>query len=132
MSDQSSLRIRLESEAIKEILLLCEQHQWYLICSDIGKYEIANTPDKGRRKELEAIFGLASSVIEINDQISERARGFEKTGVQAFDAMHLACSENEADVFLTVDDKFLKKALKIHELKVKVSNPLKWLEEVLS
>ncbi len=67
--DQSSLRIRLESETIKEILLLCELRQWYLICSDISKYEIANTPDKGRRKELEAIFGLASSVIEINDQI---------------------------------------------------------------
>jgi hypothetical protein len=31
-----------------------------------------------------------------------------------------------------VDDKFLKLALKIDDLKLPVSNPLKWLSEVLS
>ena len=130
--DQSNLRIRLESEAIKVILLLCEQHQWDLMSSEIIEFEIANTPDEGRRKKLEAINGLASSVIEINDKISSRAKEFEKIGLQAFDAMHLACSENKADVLLTADDKFIKRALKIEDLKIKVINPLKWLEEVLS
>ena len=72
--DQSNLRIRLESEAIKVILLLCEQHQWDLMSSEIIEFEIANTPDEGRRKKLEAINGLASSIIEINDKISSRAR----------------------------------------------------------
>jgi len=52
-------------------------------------------------------------------------------GLQAFDALHLACSESRADVMLTVDDQFLKNTLKIQDLKIKVSNPLKWLEEVL-
>lgn len=130
--DQSNLRTRLESEAIKVILFLCEQQQWHLMSSKIIEFEIANTPDEGRRKELEAINGLASSVIEINDTISSRAKEFEKIGLQAFDAMHLACSENGADVLLTADDKFLKRSLKIENLKIKVSNPLKWLEEVLS
>jgi len=100
--------------------------------SEIIEFEIANTHDEGRRKELEAINGLASSVIKINDKISSRAKEFEKTGLQAFDAMHLACSENRADVLLTADDKFIKCASKIGDLKIKVSNPLKWLEEVLS
>lgn len=130
--DQSNLRTRLESEAIKVILFLCEQQQWHLMSSKIIEFEIANTPDEGRRKELEAINGLASSVIEINDTISSRAKEFEKIGLQAFDAMHLACSENGADVLLTADDKFLKRSLKIENLKIKISNPLKWLEEVLS
>ena len=130
--NQSNLRIRLESEAIKVILFLCEQRQWHLMSSKIIEFEIANTPDKGRRKELEAINGLASSVIEINAEISSRAKEFEKAGLQAFDAIHLACSENRADVLLTADDEFIKRASKIGDLKIRVSNPLKWLEEVLS
>ncbi len=129
--DQSNLRIRLESEAIKVILFLCEQQKWHLMSSKIAKFEIANTPDEGRRKKLELINGLAIRVIEIDGEISSRAKEFEKKGLQAFDAMHLACSENRADVFLTVDDKFLKRALKIEDLKIMVSNPLKWLDEVL-
>jgi len=91
--DQTNFRIRLESEAIKMILFLCEQKHWQLI---------------------------SSKIVE-----------FENMGLQAFAALHLACSENRADVILTVDDKFLKRSLKIQDLKIKVSNPLKWLEEVL-
>ncbi len=130
--DQSNFRVRLESEAIKVILFLCEQKEWLLMSSKVVEFEIANTPDKGRRKELEAINELASSFIEINETIILRAKKFEKLGVQSFDAMHLACSENGADVLLTTDDKFLKRALEIEDLKIRVSSPLRWLEEVLS
>jgi len=129
--DQSNLRIRLESEAVKMILYLCEQKHWKLISSKIIKFEISNTPDESRRKELEVITGLASRVIEINDAISSRAKEFEELGLQAFDALHLACSENEADIILTTDDRFLKSSLKIKDLQIKISNPLKWLEERL-
>jgi hypothetical protein len=31
---------------------------------------------------------------------------FEKQGLQAFDALLLACAEGNADILLTVDDKF--------------------------
>ena len=100
--------------------------------SKVVEFEIANTPDKGRRKKLQAINELASSLIEINETIILRAKKIEKLGVQSFDAMHLACSENGADVLLTTDYKFLKRALKIEDLKIRVSSPLRWLEEVLS
>ena len=129
--DQTNLRIRLESEAIKMIIFLCEQKRWQLISSKIVEFEIENTPDERRRKELEVINGLASSVVDINEIISSRAKEFENVGLQAFDALHLACSENRADVILTVDDKFMKSSLKIQDLNIKVCNPLKWLEEVL-
>jgi len=129
--DQSNLRIKLESEAIKVILSLCEQEEWYLISSKVVEFEIQNTPDKTRKKELEAINGMASSVIQINQKITIRAKEFENSGIQAFDAIHLACAENNADVLLTTDDKFLKKSLKFKNLKIKISNPIKWLEEVL-
>jgi predicted nucleic acid-binding protein len=52
--------------------------------------------------------------------------------LQGFDALHLACAEGNADIFLTVDDKFLNKARAIQDINVKISNPLIWLSEVLS
>jgi predicted nucleic acid-binding protein len=130
--DQSNLRIKLESEAIKVILSLCEQEEWHLISSEVVEFEIQNTPDQARKKELEAINSLAGKCIQINQKIVIRAKEFEDSGIQTFDAMHLACAENKADILLTTDDKFLKKSLKINNLKIKINNPIKWLEEVLS
>jgi len=73
---------------------------------------------------------IAQKVIKIDNKIEERAKYFENLGVQAFDALHLACAEGNADVFLTVDNKLLKRIKKIKDLKIKVRNPLEWLEEV--
>ncbi len=130
--DQSNLRVRLESEVVKVILQLCEQGQWQLVSSTIAAFEIANTPDAARRKNLELISGLAAAVVRTDSATALRAKEFEAKGMQAFDALHLACAEREADVFLTVDDKLLKRALSIENLRIPVINPLKWLEGVLS
>ncbi|MCI5148804.1 MAG: PIN domain-containing protein [Candidatus Electrothrix sp. MAN1_4] len=130
--DQSNLRIHLESEAVKAILSLCEQQQWHLVSSNIMKFEIANTPDEARRKRLDLISGLTESVVRPDSATGLRAKKFEQKGLQAIDALHLACAEEGADVFLTVDDKLLKRALKIADIKIPVSNPLKWLVEVFS
>lgn len=119
----------MESEAIKAILSLCQHTQWHLIISQITQFEIANTPDDSRRKALELMIANANMIIEINEAIHQRAKKLELSGIKAFDAMHLACAETQADVLLTVDDKFLKKAKTLTTLKV--DNPLKWLEEVL-
>lgn len=67
--DQSNLRIRLESEAVKVVLSLCEQNKWYLISSEIVEFEIKNTPDQARKKAFEAINSLASNFIKINKRI---------------------------------------------------------------
>jgi predicted nucleic acid-binding protein len=67
----------------------------------------------------------------INQPIAQKAKQFESFGLQAFDALHLACAENNADVLLSVDDKFIKKAKNITELGINICNPLVWLNEVL-
>lgn len=74
---------------------------------------------------------LASEVIQVNELIINRAREFEVFGVQTFDALHLACAENNVDALLTVDDKFIKKSQCIEDLNVTVCSPLIWLNEVL-
>ena len=121
--DQSDRRIRFESEAVKVILSLCEQRRWH----NVARFEIDQIPDEDRRKKLQLISGQTDDVITIDKGISGRAKEFEEKGMQAFDALHLACAEDGADVFLTVDDNLLKQALGIEDLRIPVDNPVIWL-----
>jgi predicted nucleic acid-binding protein len=129
--NQANLRVHLEAEAIKTIITLIEQQKHQLISSQILKFEISKVPDETRKKELILIESLANEVILINSLKAARAKQFEQFGIQSFDALHLACAENDADIFLTVDDKFIKKAQSLNKLNISVSNPLTWLNEVL-
>ena len=129
--DQSNPRIHLESEAIKTVIDLIEKGTWELLSSDVLDFEISNTSDEKKRRSLQGINGMAVKTIRLTKLIKDRANYFESFGLQAFDAMHLACAENNSEILLTVDDRFIKKANKINDLKVKTKNPLQWLEEVL-
>jgi predicted nucleic acid-binding protein len=129
--DQSNLRIHLEAEAIKTIIVLVEQQKWDLVSSKILQFEISKIADESRKKELMLMESLAGEVVQINTQIRVRANEFERLGIQSFDALHLACSENNADIFLTVDDRFIKKAVTINNLNISIRNPLIWLSEIL-
>jgi predicted nucleic acid-binding protein len=129
--DQSNPRIHLESEAIKTVIDLIEKGIWELLSSDVLDYEISNTSDEKKRRNLLGINSMASKTISLTSIIKDRANYFDSFGDQAFDAMYLACAENNSDILLTVDDRFIKKANKISGLKVKIKNPLQWLEEVL-
>jgi predicted nucleic acid-binding protein len=129
--NQANLRVHLEAEAIKTIIRLVEQQKFSLISSKVLQFEISKLPDEFKKKELRLMESLASEVVQVNSQIAVRAKEFERMGVQSFDALHLACAENNADVLLTVDDKFIKKANGINSLKVAVYSPLIWLNEVL-
>ncbi len=121
--DQSNRRIRFESEAVKVILSFCDQRRWH----NIALLEVEQIPDEDRKKKLQLLMEQADEVVNIDKSISSRAKEFEEKGIQAFDALHLACAEDGADVFLTVDDNLLKQALSLEDLKVPVNNPVVWL-----
>jgi predicted nucleic acid-binding protein len=129
--NQSNIRIHLESEAIKLIITECEQKIWTLISSQVLEFEISNTPDISKKDNLLSINKLATVVVDITNELRQRAKEFESFGLQTFDAMHLASAENNADILLSVDDKFINKSKKIAGLGIKVQNPLLWLEEIL-
>ena len=129
--DHSQLRIHLESEAVKVILSLCEQQQMRLICSQVSHFEINKTPDVSRKNALKWLLIPAVDVVRLTPEILERAKTLERAGFKAFDALHLACAETRADVFLTVDDRLLKKSESLLKFPMSVSNPLRWIQEVL-
>jgi len=129
--DQSYPRIHLESEAVKTILSLCEQSDWMLLGSDVLNYEIQQITNSSKREYLQLIIKSAELNIKLQPSFRERAKHFEQEGIKAFDALHLACAEAHADVFLTTDDRFLKNINRLTDIGLKAANPLSWIQEVL-
>ena len=84
-----------------------------------------------RSNILQLMVQLATETIPLTEAIKQQANHYQAAGIQTFDAFHLASAEGKVDIFLTTDDRFLKKAQQIPDLQVKVLNPLQWLEEVL-
>ena len=119
------------AEYKRESLKLATQIGVAKAANHVLVFEINNAPDRQRANIIKLINQLSKEVIPLTEKIRQRAKTFEAVGVQAFDALHLASAEENADVFLTTDDQFLKKAQQISGLTIKVSNPLHWLEEIL-
>ena len=131
--DQRQPRIRLESEAVTLVLEKIHQREWEWIGSDILLYEIEQNTDEERKERLLLLAEAASQTIEITDMILERADTLESLGFDEFDAIHLASAESmNVDIFLTTDDNLQKAANRNKNLlSFTVSNPVKWLEEVM-
>jgi predicted nucleic acid-binding protein len=83
-----------------------------------------------RMQKVLMLYNSASRVIDLTDEITERAEELERFGIRSFDALHVASAElGGADVLLTTDRRLINAAAK-SDAKLKVQNPLKWLTEV--
>lgn len=129
--DQTQPRIRLETEAILEIISRCRTGEWELLSSTALESEIARTPDVSRREQVQEANAIAQQKILVNSDISKRATDLTDFGIKNFDALHIACAEGNADIFLTTDSRLLSKALSYrNNLNVAVANPMVWWAEV--
>jgi predicted nucleic acid-binding protein len=75
----------------------------------------------------------AHKVIETTEKILAQAEKLESSGFDGYDAIHLASAEQgKVDIFLTTDDNIQKISSRNKKLfSFIVTNPVKWLEEVL-
>lgn len=129
--DQRNERIRLESEAVLIILERCI-NEWVMVGSEVVDYEISKIPDSERREKVEILASLAKEKVILDDDIIKRAKEIERFGIKAMDALHIACAEKASDVMLTTDDSLIKKVKENRDkIKVRVMNPVKFVEEVL-
>jgi predicted nucleic acid-binding protein len=76
--------------------------------------EIARTPDSTRREQVQESLAIAQQKILVNSKISRRAIDLTNFGIKNLDALHIACAEGNADVFLTTDNRLLSKLDFIH------------------
>jgi len=123
----TSTRVRLEAEAVTAILESCEIGMWQLLSSSIIIQEISQILDTEKRDTIMETQSHYSEFIVLDDEITRRAKEFEQYSIRPFDALHLASAEKgAADVFLTTDDKFLRRAQKLN-LAFEVANPLNFI-----
>jgi predicted nucleic acid-binding protein len=126
LDDLQQSRISLEAEAVISILQKCQEGEWVLLNSDAIEFEISRNPDPLKKEQLESILSVAAYQIPSNEAIELRAEELRALGFKLYDALHLALAEvGGADVFLTTDDRLLRKAQQYRNLiPVTVENPV--------
>ena len=129
--DHSQIRIRVEAEAVLSILNRCQEKLDTLVTSDAVLFEISQTPDVERREWVQPLLDVECQHVSLTDAMAARARYLTGVGLSQLDALHVACAEQSAHVFLTTDDALLRKATAIPGITVRVENPVYWLMEVL-
>ena len=127
--DQTQPRIALETQAILTILSQCESGLWKLITSAAIDEELDQTPDLERLKNVKTILAIAKIKVISSQFIEERSTELQKLRFSGYDATHIASAErSQADIFLTTDDRLIKKAQKNTQLiYVEIDNPVQWL-----
>ncbi len=129
--DQTQDRIYLEAEAVLSILSHCKNKEWTLVSSNVIDFELSRMTNEEKAEKVRALYSAARKRVMLTPQAIERAEFFQKQGLQLFDSLHLATAESsKLSVFLTTDDKLLRKALSF-ELTIPVANPVTWMMEVL-
>ena len=130
---QEQDRVRLEAEAVLLILKHCEAGEWQWVTSAVVHHEVDAVPNQDRRNRLKEMLKRTDMFVSLSDAVIERGEELKRMGLKAYDALHVACVEHaRVDVFLTTDDRLYRVATRnTRRLKVRVENPLIWLQEEL-
>jgi len=129
--DQNQARIRLEAEAFLSILEKTLSGAVSIVSSSVIAYENSLSPFPDRKERVSGYIAIASRTIKMSDAIKKKAMMLEQAGLDALDAMHLACAEfGGAEYFITCDDGVLKKTRGNRSLvSLIVCGPLEFLLE---
>jgi len=110
--DQSSLVVRLETEAKLHIQELVLKGKLQLLWSFVLDYENASNPFDEVRNRIAEWKKLASADCSLSKDVSDKALELVQLGLRQMDASHVACAiVMGAAYFLTVDKKILSKPI---------------------
>jgi predicted nucleic acid-binding protein len=98
----------------------------------MASIEIERMPDPERRRKVSALLPPRRRIIRLTDELLDAAHRLTKTGFGLAEAVHLcAASQLAVDVFLTVDDKLVKRAKRFAQaIKVRVIDQANFLKRV--
>ncbi len=130
--DQTQQRIRLETEAILLILNQCQTGSWKLVTSNALDFEIGQTPNRTRMKQVQDLLSIAKIKVQTSVLLEKRTTELAQLGFTFYDAAHIASAERiDSDGLLTTDDRLIRKAANLSDrLQVEIENPVIWLTKV--
>jgi len=127
--DQSYLRVRLETEAVNLILAGVLRGDLQLVISPVHHREISDIPDPEERIQiLESLQDWGKPITGYREKVRNRAEGLIRLGLGIADAAHLAFAEEANAVFVSCDDKLLKKCRRL-SLGVWTGSPIAFCEK---
>ena len=126
--DQDYMRIRLETEAVNLILSKIKQSKYRLLVSPVHVKEIGAIEDNFERIELQTILEKLGELVKVNKtQTRTRAEELVNLGFGVADAAHVAFAEKAGALFISCDNKLIKKCLN-HKINVWCGNPVAFCE----
>ncbi|MEW6379973.1 MAG: PIN domain protein [bacterium] len=129
--DQSQIRIRLESEAKLKIQEEIRSGHFQLAWSYILDYENGKNPYQERKDRINGWRKYALVDIQESPELIGTANFLKKKGLQKIDCLHVSCAIiAKCDYFLTTDDKILRCAMHIDD--IRVNDPIGFIKEALS
>lgn len=113
--DQSYIRIRMESDAVRLVLQYVRERRLQLVSSPVHHQEITAIPELLERTELLAILAGMAVPAALSDMLVLRTRAeyLVRQGAGVADAAHLAFAEAAEADFVTCDDRLLRVCRKV-------------------
>jgi len=123
-------RVAREAEAVLCILKGVVMGEFELLSSEALSQELGRIKESEKRQRCLSMAASATRHSTIDAAVTEEARAFALLGMGRLDALHLSLAlKSRADVLLTTDDRFLRRARAACEHRsILVANPLAWLE----
>lgn len=125
--DQRLMRVRLETDAVHLILSKIRDGTYQAVASRVHTLEVSAISNFAERIELLTLLARFQSDVAVDKaQAAKRAEQLHSSGFGLADSAHLAYAEVTADVFITCDDKLIKKSRK-EDVRVPVCNPIEFV-----
>jgi len=116
----------MEANSYFMIMNRIQKSEYELIISPVHIQEIKAISDLYEKYQLMELINKYGKKAEVNlNKTRERTEQFIKKGFGIADAAHIAFAEASADVFISCDDKLLKKSLR-EKVKINVMNPMEF------
>ena len=129
--DQRQARIRLESEAVTEILAQADLGRIQLVSSEMAEIEINAMSDRDRKRRVQSLLPGQADRMKLTEREFSRAVELRRLGFMPADALHVAAAESlKVSAILSCDDRLCRTARRHPKrLQVEVANPVDWLKE---
>jgi len=125
--DQSSARIRIETQAKLHIQKKIYEREIELVWSYVLKFENSRNPFFAKKTAIARWEILSSLFVTMTDEIVATAEMISLTGVKDTDALHIACAiAGNCHYFITVD----KRLLAYRDKRITICNPIEFFNQI--
>jgi hypothetical protein len=125
--NQSSTKIRLETEAIMSIQAGIGAGKYTLIWSFMLDYENGKNPYEEKRSAIAPWKGIARDFCWASEAVLARGKEFMLLGIKQADALHLACAtQTRCAYFITTDKALFGKST----MDISIINPIDFVREM--